>query len=210
MRFVRLSFVLWAAAAGAVAVGLYQVKYDVQHLEERLHAVRDQIQEDRRALHVLEAEWNRLNRPDRLERLAAKHLDMGPTKPAQIAAVTQIPPRITREVLSAEERGEAPSLDGFPVPQAKPWSLAPSGGRVAQGPTDPAPAARGEADTPAADAPQARTQTAQRPAEPAAEPERAAAEAETAGPAGEDTAPAADGTRTISIGSVRIEVGSTR
>jgi cell division protein FtsL len=138
MRFVRLSFVLWAAAAGAVAVGLYQVKYDVQHLEARLDEVRDQIREDRSALHVLEAEWNRLNRPDRLEHLAEKHLDMGPTQPAQIAAVTQIPPRITREVLSAEERGEAPSLDGIPVPQAKPWSLEPSTRRIARRPAAPA------------------------------------------------------------------------
>ncbi|MBK1696493.1 cell division protein FtsL [Rhodovibrio salinarum] len=125
MSVVRVSLVIWLIVAGAVALGLYQVKYEVQRLEEELHQVRNDIRQDRMALHVLEAEWAYLNRPERLERLASKHLDMGPGNAKQVAAVSALPPRITeseervRYAAASSDNGE----DAMPLPQAKPWSL---------------------------------------------------------------------------------------
>jgi cell division protein FtsL len=124
MSIVRVSLVIWLIVAGAVALGLYQVKYEVQRLEEELHQVRSDIRQDRVALHVLEAEWAYLNRPERLQRLASKHLDMGPAGAKQVAAVTALPPRISDSeeavrYASAEDDGS----EALPLPQAKPWSL---------------------------------------------------------------------------------------
>jgi cell division protein FtsL len=124
MSVVRVSLVIWLIVAGAVALGLYQVKYEVQRLEEELHQVRNDIRQDRVALHVLEAEWAYLNRPERLERLASKHLDMGPAGAKQVAAVTALPPRISdsEEVVRFASAGSNAD-EAMPLPQAKPWSL---------------------------------------------------------------------------------------
>ncbi|MBK1666812.1 hypothetical protein CKO28_01985 [Rhodovibrio sodomensis] len=124
MSVVRLSLVIWLIVAGAVALGLYQVKYEVQRLEEELQQVRSDIRQDRVALHVLEAEWAYLNRPERLQRLASKHLDMGPTGARQVAAVTALPPRISdAEPAVRLARAGSGNDAGMPLPQAKPWSL---------------------------------------------------------------------------------------
>jgi cell division protein FtsL len=121
---IRVSLVIWLIVAAAVAVGLYQVKYEVQRLEEELGVVQSNIQENREALHVLEAEWSYLNRPARLSRLAKEHLDLQPLQPKQVAHVQQLPPRIT-EPDERYDEGERPALDGVPVPHRKPWSLQP-------------------------------------------------------------------------------------
>ena len=126
MSVVRVSLVIWLIVAGAVALGLYQVKYKVQRLEEELQQVRNDIRQDRVALHVLEAEWAYLNRPERLQRLASKHLDMGPSGAQQVAAVTALPPRISKgeqAVRYASADGADGAREALPLPQAKPWSL---------------------------------------------------------------------------------------
>jgi cell division protein FtsL len=124
MTYVRVSLVIWLIVAGAVALGLYQVKYEVQSLEEELQQVRHDIRQDRVALHVLEAEWAYLNRPERLQRLAAKHLDMGPSGAKKVAAVTALPPRISeREETVRYASAGGDDADALPLPQAKPWSL---------------------------------------------------------------------------------------
>ena len=124
MSIVRLSLVIWLIVAGAVALGLYQVKYEVQRLEEELHQVRSDIRQDRVALHVLEAEWAYLNRPERLQRLASKYLDMGPAGARQVAAVTALPPRISDSEPAVRFASAAGDGDeALPLPQSKPWSL---------------------------------------------------------------------------------------
>jgi cell division protein FtsL len=116
--------VIWLIVAGAVALGLYQVKYEVQRLEEELDQVRSDIRQDRVALHVLEAEWAYLNRPERLQRLASKHLDMGPAGAKQVAAVTALPPRISGDEQPVRFASAGGGDDeALPLPQAKPWSL---------------------------------------------------------------------------------------
>jgi len=124
MNVVRVSLVIWLIVAGAVALGLYQVTYEVQHLEEELHQVRNQIRQDRVALHVLEAEWAHLNRPERLRHLASKHLDMRPTSATQVAAVTALPPRISRSKQAMRHASaDAGGDPAMPLPRSKPWSL---------------------------------------------------------------------------------------
>lgn len=139
MSMIRVSLVIWLIVAGAVAFGLYQVKYEVQHLEHQLSSVRQDIKQDRNALHVLEAEWSYLNRPQRLERLAEKHLEMEPATTKQVASVTHLPPRITHSLPASAERDTLPKMDGVPVPFAKPWSLQPRRAETRLASAEPAP-----------------------------------------------------------------------
>lgn len=190
MSVIRVSLVIWLIVAGAVAFGLYQVKYEVQHLEHKLSSVRQDIKQDRNALHVLEAEWSYLNRPQRLERLAEKHLEMEPATTKQVAAVTQLPPRITHSLPASAERDALPKMDGVPVPFAKPWSLEPRRAKTRLASAEPAP------QTPEPSKPQT-TEPRTAKTVPASLPE----------PRRTQSAKVPEESRTISVGHIKISLG---
>jgi cell division protein FtsL len=73
-----------------VAYGLYNLKYKVEDLQEHAEALREQMDEDRRAIKVLEAEYAYLSRPERLQRLATKFLDLGPTAASQVGDMADL------------------------------------------------------------------------------------------------------------------------
>jgi hypothetical protein len=73
-----------------VSYGLYNLKYEVEDLQDQANAHKAQMEEDRRAIKVLQAEWAYLTRPDRLQRLAAKFLSLEPTVARQVGAVADL------------------------------------------------------------------------------------------------------------------------
>lgn len=90
---LRWTTLLWLVAF-AVAVGLvFQIKYAVQALDDQLTYAQTRIQNDREALHILRAEWSYLNRPQRIARLAQRHLEMIPLTAPQIGRIAALPPR---------------------------------------------------------------------------------------------------------------------
>ncbi len=90
---IRRSTLLWLLAAILIGCGLYQLKYEVQAKEERLARLNRQIQLEHEAIHVLNAEWAFLNRPDRIADLANRHLELSQVVPAQFGRVATIPER---------------------------------------------------------------------------------------------------------------------
>ena len=80
--------------AVGVAYGLYELSYEVQQLEADLTRLNRQLLEAQDAVQVLHAEWAYLNRPQSLQRLSAKHLDLAPIEPHQVVArVADLPVR---------------------------------------------------------------------------------------------------------------------
>ncbi len=131
---IRISMVIWLIVAGGVIAGLYQVKHEVQRLENTMQEVRQSIEADQRRLRVLEAEWSYLNRPSRLSRLAENHLDLGPMQSRQVTQVQFLPPRVDHDKMDIFAFRDWPEMEGVPVPQRRPWSLRPqmAGGKDAQ------------------------------------------------------------------------------
>lgn len=87
MRFVgvtRQTTVATLLAAAVLSVVLFSVKYRVLALEAELTDVHRAIVAEKRAIHVLRAEWSLLNDPERLRRLATNHLGLGPVAPSQL------------------------------------------------------------------------------------------------------------------------------
>ena len=82
-------------AAFLVAVtltyGLYSMKYEVQRLESKLLTLNSQLAAEREATQVFRAEWSYLNSPERLEKLALRHLDLIPVSVHRMAAVSRLP-----------------------------------------------------------------------------------------------------------------------
>jgi hypothetical protein len=73
----------------SLAIGflLFQVKYEVVEIEEKLTQTLTQIKREKENIHILKAEWSHLNEPQRLQKLAEKFLDVMPIKVEQIASL---------------------------------------------------------------------------------------------------------------------------
>ena len=75
----------------ALAMGLYLVKYSVEDVQRELATKKTELAAEKESLHLLNAEWAYLNRPDRLRALSDKHLDLVPLDSRQIDQVQAIP-----------------------------------------------------------------------------------------------------------------------
>lgn len=73
--------------------GLFQLKYEVTHLEDELVRLKADVLSEEEAMRVLRAEWSFLNRPERLQSLAERHLALAPVTPGQIRTIAQVPQR---------------------------------------------------------------------------------------------------------------------
>ncbi|HVJ44453.1 MAG TPA: hypothetical protein VM639_23325 [Dongiaceae bacterium] len=132
---IRIGAFIWIIVLGLLGVGLFQVKYNVQSKETELRGINRQIEANRSAMHVLDAEWSYLNDPTRLADLTRRHTDLVPTQASQLKHFTDLPPR------PASAQPALPALSS-----AAPSGMVPSGavpsGAVASGaasaPTAPA------------------------------------------------------------------------
>ena len=83
---MRQTTMLFVLLAGALSLALFSVKYQVQDLEDELVDLNQSIAKERQAIHVLKAEWSHLNNPERLGKLAERHLGMTPVDPSQMTS----------------------------------------------------------------------------------------------------------------------------
>jgi hypothetical protein len=90
---IRLGTFVWLAILTMIGVGLYQVELGVLAKEHELKRINRQIDANREATHVLEAEWSYLNDPTRLADLARRYTDLAPATPSQIAGFDRLIPR---------------------------------------------------------------------------------------------------------------------
>ena len=58
---------------------------------EQVAKLKSQVQREREAIAVLQAEWQYLDRPDRLQAAVDKHLDLQPLKIQQLARLSDLP-----------------------------------------------------------------------------------------------------------------------
>ena len=81
---MRPAALLGIALLALSIFALFQVKYKVQDLRRDLAEIERQIAADKQSIHVLQAEWAYLNRPERLKRLADQYLDLRYVSVAQV------------------------------------------------------------------------------------------------------------------------------
>lgn len=77
-------------AIGMLVFGLFQVKYKVYNLKRDLAEINRQLAADTDAIQVLKAEWAYLNKPERIEKLARKYLNLHTINVAQIYRENQV------------------------------------------------------------------------------------------------------------------------
>jgi hypothetical protein len=119
---IRIGTFVWLALLTLIGVGLYQVELGVLAKQAELKQIKRQIDANRDAMHVLDAEWSYLNDPTRLADLARRYTDMVAVTPTQMAGFERLMPR------------QAPVIDGVPTFERN-WPVDPL---PDTGPTNPA------------------------------------------------------------------------
>lgn len=86
-------FTLWILGFSIVlATGLFHLKHQVVRMEDDLTRIVHEIAEEKKQLHILEAEWSHLNNPIYLKFLVSKHLPhYRPISPQQIIQFRHLP-----------------------------------------------------------------------------------------------------------------------
>lgn len=88
---IRLSTLIWLALASVAAGMVMHVSYRVQRTESHVSKVEREIVREQEQIRVLDAEWSYLNDPSRIEALARRHLQLGPTSAKKIVSMEQVP-----------------------------------------------------------------------------------------------------------------------
>ncbi len=143
------------------AVWVYSIKYETVFHAEQVKKLENQLERERQAIIVLQAEWQLLNQPGRMQVLADRHLDMKPLAATQIVKVAELPERAKTEdalarkldsLLTGALPAALPKQPGPARPQVKPKVSKPGAARAALGKPPQGKAAQGKAaqDKPAA------------------------------------------------------------
>lgn len=84
---------LWILGSSIIlATAIFQLKHSVVQMEDQLVKTLHAIEEEKKHVHILEAEWQHLNNPQYLQKLATHHLPKWQAlHPSQIVQLTQIP-----------------------------------------------------------------------------------------------------------------------
>ena len=92
-----LHFAAITALVGSAGYA-YSIKYETLYHAEQVAKLKSKVHREREAIAVLKAEWQLLNRPDRLQGAVERHLtDLQPLSVQQMARLSDLPNRPPRE-----------------------------------------------------------------------------------------------------------------
>ena len=89
----RLLHVVVLAALVVAAADVYKIKYESTLQAEKVAKLRADVRREQDAIANLRAEWSKLDRPDRLQELAQRHLTLKPLEARQFDALERLPAR---------------------------------------------------------------------------------------------------------------------
>jgi cell division protein FtsL len=93
MMLWRLLHIVVLAALVLAAADVYKIKYESTLEAERVAKLRGELRREQDAIANLRAEWSKLDRPDRLQELAQRHLTLKPVDARQFDALDKLPER---------------------------------------------------------------------------------------------------------------------
>jgi cell division protein FtsL len=93
MMLWRLLHIVVLAALVLAAADVYKIKYESTLEAERVAKLRGELRREQDAIANLRAEWSKLDRPDRLQELAKRHLTLKPVDVRQFDTLDKLPER---------------------------------------------------------------------------------------------------------------------
>jgi hypothetical protein len=89
----RMLHIVVLAGLVLAAADVYKIKYESTLEAERVARLRADLRREQDLIASLRAEWAKLDRPDRLQELAQRHLALKPLDIRQYDALDKLPPR---------------------------------------------------------------------------------------------------------------------
>ena len=123
---IRLMHFLSILGLIASAGYAYSIKYETLYEAEQVAKMKSRLNRERDAIAVLKAEWQHLNKPDRLQAAADRHLDLQPMAILQLARLSELPNRAPR----TDEIGRKLEMLGLLGATATPKDKRPSEART--------------------------------------------------------------------------------
>lgn len=109
---------------------VYKIKFEATLQAERVAKIRHEIRRERDMISILRAEWTQLDRPDRIQVLAQKHLKLKPADIAQFDALDKLPERPRQLVPAGTADPIGAVIESFADPEALTGTLPdPASGR---------------------------------------------------------------------------------
>ena len=90
---LRLLHIVVLAALVLAAADVYKIKYESTLQAERVAKLRAEIRREQDMIANLRAEWSKLDRPDRVQALAQRHLPLKQVDARQFDALDRLPDR---------------------------------------------------------------------------------------------------------------------
>jgi cell division protein FtsL len=127
LRFLNILAVVALMGSAAYA---YTIKYQTAYRAEQIAKTKIEIRAERNAVAVLRAEWTYLTRPERIQQLADRYLDLRPLDIGQIATAQSLPDRAAHgEPIKPKIDDLAVGSIGAPQPKTDSASATPKGTR---------------------------------------------------------------------------------
>jgi cell division protein FtsL len=89
----RLLHIVVLAGLVLAAADVYKIKYESTLEAERVAKLRAELRREQDLIALLRAEWSKLDRPDRMQELAKRHLALKPLDTRQYDALDRLPER---------------------------------------------------------------------------------------------------------------------
>ncbi|MDX1423309.1 MAG: hypothetical protein R3322_09235 [Kiloniellales bacterium] len=107
--------VTWMFVVTCAALAVFYVSQTVERLERELAVEQRTILQHQEAIHVLEAEWSYLNRPERISLLAERFLALAPLSADHVVSLNDLPQR--------PEPGDTDQVPGLPQANGDPLAV---------------------------------------------------------------------------------------
>lgn len=89
----RLLHIVVLVALVLAAADVYKIKYESTLEAERVAKLRAELRREQDLIATLHAEWSKLDRPDRIQELAQRHLALKPLETRQYDTLDRLPER---------------------------------------------------------------------------------------------------------------------
>ena len=90
---LRLLHIVVLAGLVFAAADVYKIKYESTLQAEKVAKLRSEVRREQDEIAKLRAEWAKLDRPDRIQELAQRHLTLKPVEAMQYDRLDRLPDR---------------------------------------------------------------------------------------------------------------------